>query len=380
MLMHLHPQMIAIATSLLVLSLMISLSRARVSNSGPEKPFSVAHNEDETSLHNYHYPNIMENDEENEVISVRLLNSHLKPISADNKHDSYEHVPEFSAEKVVSKTDIKNTLSNTIETTTVSFQMLTTMPQKPEDYSLEKDWIQSRIEIPISSEEMEIATTTTIPKPQTSSITTHIPPFTTSVLPPTTPKAPLVFGNRRRKARNYNYYDELPEVDLDHIDPDELEESAMNGKRLKDLIAQGFKRNNVEDSSRSKNRRAKTRPTSTTTTICPCAKRRKHPPPTNDYYAFDDDNDYNDHSESIPQRPPVKKRLINQQNRLPSDDDDEDYLDDLNASLERAERVQGALERIMGIVTIMSHVDSFIHKKTKQSIRRLAKLYESVEE
>ncbi|XP_058129153.1 uncharacterized protein LOC131288854 [Anopheles ziemanni] len=48
-------------------------------------------------------------------------------------------------------------------------------------------------------------------------------------------------------------------------------------------------------------------------------------------------------------------------------------------SVERAEKVHGTLERLMGIVTIFSHVDEFIQRKTKQSIRRLARLYESEE-
>ncbi|XP_058055927.1 uncharacterized protein LOC131207333 [Anopheles bellator] len=51
----------------------------------------------------------------------------------------------------------------------------------------------------------------------------------------------------------------------------------------------------------------------------------------------------------------------------------------VESSVERAEKVHGALERLMGIVTIFSHVDEFIQKKTKQSIRRLARLYESEE-
>ncbi|XP_050069957.1 uncharacterized protein LOC126558063 [Anopheles maculipalpis] len=49
------------------------------------------------------------------------------------------------------------------------------------------------------------------------------------------------------------------------------------------------------------------------------------------------------------------------------------------SSIERAEKVHGTLERLMGIVTIFSHVDEFIQRKTKQSIRRLARLYESEE-
>uniref|UniRef100_A0A3F2YVE5 Uncharacterized protein n=1 Tax=Anopheles culicifacies TaxID=139723 RepID=A0A3F2YVE5_9DIPT len=49
------------------------------------------------------------------------------------------------------------------------------------------------------------------------------------------------------------------------------------------------------------------------------------------------------------------------------------------SSIERAEKVHGTLERLMGIVTIFSHVDDFIQRKTKQSIRRLARLYESEE-
>uniref|UniRef100_A0A182P586 Uncharacterized protein n=1 Tax=Anopheles epiroticus TaxID=199890 RepID=A0A182P586_9DIPT len=51
----------------------------------------------------------------------------------------------------------------------------------------------------------------------------------------------------------------------------------------------------------------------------------------------------------------------------------------LESSVERAEKVHGTLERLMGIVTIFSHVDEFIQRKTKQSIRRLARLYESEE-
>ncbi|XP_050087161.1 uncharacterized protein LOC126572136 [Anopheles aquasalis] len=48
-------------------------------------------------------------------------------------------------------------------------------------------------------------------------------------------------------------------------------------------------------------------------------------------------------------------------------------------SMERAQMVHGALERLMGIVTIFSHVDELIQRRTKKSIRRLARLYESDE-
>uniref|UniRef100_A0A182FQV2 Uncharacterized protein n=1 Tax=Anopheles albimanus TaxID=7167 RepID=A0A182FQV2_ANOAL len=48
-------------------------------------------------------------------------------------------------------------------------------------------------------------------------------------------------------------------------------------------------------------------------------------------------------------------------------------------SMERAQVVHGALERLMGIVTIFSHVDELIQRRTKKSIRRLARLYESDE-
>ncbi|ETN60813.1 hypothetical protein AND_007563 [Anopheles darlingi] len=48
-------------------------------------------------------------------------------------------------------------------------------------------------------------------------------------------------------------------------------------------------------------------------------------------------------------------------------------------SAERAQMVHGALERLMGIVTIFSHVDELIQRRTKKSIRRLARFYESDE-
>nr|XP_019537386.2 uncharacterized protein LOC109408513 [Aedes albopictus] len=389
MLVHLHPQVIAVATPLLILSLIIVHSNARVLTNGHIKAstLSVAHNEDEIMVHNFDYPTMMEKDEANEVIAVRLLNSHrttsFQPNSAELQNVSYENVQE---DPKVTLYDGEKGQSDVIEPTTISIQLLSTTSKTSlpaDDYSLEKDWIRSRIEIPVSSEEDHgpSLVTSTTPKFRTEATTTHVPSLTTSSLPHTTPKVPLIFGYRRRKPRNYNYYDDLPEIDFDQIDVSELEDSKIDDQRFKDIIAEGFQRSHEDKPSRSKKRRPKKQPKTTSTTPCPCLYQKRQPLPSYDYAIdYDDVNDDDQYIEPEPRRPPVKKRLISQQNRLPPPANEDDYLTDPSSSIERVERVQSALERIMGIVTIMSHVDSFIHKKTKQSIRRLAKLYESVEE
>uniref|UniRef100_A0AAG5CZA9 Uncharacterized protein n=1 Tax=Anopheles atroparvus TaxID=41427 RepID=A0AAG5CZA9_ANOAO len=93
---------------------------------------------------------------------------------------------------------------------------------------------------------------------------------------------------------------------------------------------------------------------------------------------YDDyDYDYNDVRRSAPRFDklgdgpmlfPVMSRLLAPASSEPQE-----------GSVERAEMVHGTLERLMGIVTIFSHVDEFIQRKTKQSIRRLARLYDSEE-
>ncbi|XP_052889602.1 uncharacterized protein LOC128297926 [Anopheles moucheti] len=93
-----------------------------------------------------------------------------------------------------------------------------------------------------------------------------------------------------------------------------------------------------------------------------------------DDYDYYDDYDYNEvqkRPRSLADRPmlfPAMSRLL----AVGSSEVQE-------SSIERAEKVHGTLERLMGIVTIFSHVDDFIQRKTKQSIRRLARLYESEE-
>ncbi|XP_049279788.1 uncharacterized protein LOC125762079 [Anopheles funestus] len=95
--------------------------------------------------------------------------------------------------------------------------------------------------------------------------------------------------------------------------------------------------------------------------------------PVDDYY---DDYDYNEVQKMISPRslanrpmlfPAMSRLLAAGSGEMPE------------SSIERAEKVHGTLERLMGIVTIFSHVDEFIQRKTKQSIRRLARLYESDE-
>ncbi|XP_019537386.3 uncharacterized protein LOC109408513 [Aedes albopictus] len=388
MLVHLHPQVIAVATPLLILSLIIVHSNARVLTKGHMKAstLSVAHNEEEIMVHDFDYPTMMEKDEANEVIAVRLLNSHrttsFQPNSAELQNVSYENVQE---DPKVTLYDGDKGQRDAIEPTTISIKLLSTTSQKSlpaDDYSLEKDWVRSRIEIPVSSEEDHVSfVTSTTQKSRTEATTTHVPTLTISSSPLTTPKVPLVFGYRRRKPRNYNYYDDLPEIDFDQIDVSELEDSKTNDQQFMDIIAEGFQRSKEDKPSRSKKRRPKKQPKTTSTTPCPCLYQKRQPLPSYDYAIdYDDGNDDDQYIEPKPRRPPVKKRLISHQNRLPPPTGDDDYLTDPSSSIERVERVQSALERIMGIVTIMSHVDSFIHKKTKQSIRRLAKLYESVEE
>uniref|UniRef100_A0A182JQD5 Uncharacterized protein n=1 Tax=Anopheles christyi TaxID=43041 RepID=A0A182JQD5_9DIPT len=97
-------------------------------------------------------------------------------------------------------------------------------------------------------------------------------------------------------------------------------------------------------------------------------------PGTGDYDDEYDDYDYNELKlPATPSRPlffPAMSRLLASAS---SGEQPE------GSSVERAQKVHGTLERLMGIVTIFSHVDEFIQRKTKQSIRRLARLYESEE-
>ncbi|XP_065092636.1 uncharacterized protein LOC135713449 [Ochlerotatus camptorhynchus] len=371
------------ATLLLILSLLIVHCNARVVRSELGKHPSLIHNEDEVMFHNLEYPNMVENDEENEVIAVRLLNSHLSKSLLSNPVDvqnvSYESVQDVRTDENRTELETEGIQRDTIETTTARNKMESTTSQTLHSYdkSLEEDWVRSQIEIPLSSEEEEIhyegskiiatpgsfTTSTTLTTPKSTPTTAKIL-FRATTLPPSTFRSPVVFGYRRRKARNHHYYyDELPEIDFDQIDLGDLEDSEINGKRLKELVAHGYEPESIEQPVRPRKRRPKMQPIQTTE--CPCANERRQ----------QSVDDYDDQSVEHRQLAPLKKRFINQQNQLPT----EDFLDP-DMSMEQAERVQGALERIMGIVTIMSHVDSFIHKKTKQSIRRLAKLYESEEE
>ncbi|XP_061499876.1 uncharacterized protein LOC133391273 [Anopheles gambiae] len=93
---------------------------------------------------------------------------------------------------------------------------------------------------------------------------------------------------------------------------------------------------------------------------------------------YDEYDDYEDYGELKLPPAPARPLLLPAMSRLlapPAVGSGEHP----ESSVERAEKVHGTLERLMGIVTIFSHVDEFIQRKTKQSIRRLARLYESEE-
>uniref|UniRef100_A0A182V2N3 Uncharacterized protein n=2 Tax=Anopheles merus TaxID=30066 RepID=A0A182V2N3_ANOME len=93
---------------------------------------------------------------------------------------------------------------------------------------------------------------------------------------------------------------------------------------------------------------------------------------------YDEYDDYEDYGELKLPPAPARPLLLPAMSRLlaaPAVGSGEHH----ESSVERAEKVHGTLERLMGIVTIFSHVDEFIQRKTKQSIRRLARLYESEE-
>lgn len=185
----------------------------------------------------------------------------------------------------------------------------------------------------------------------------------------------MVLGTRKRTARNHADYYQYPSIDLDQLDFDDLEYSEGDEIRLKELLATRF----IPESSEQH------RSDQPTNKDCTCATEKPQSASVNaeDYDYYQDFPTPQPHPPMLPHhangRFARRKRLQRQQPEQASDEYLPPTMPMDATSMERAERMHGALERIMGIVTIMSHVDNFIQKKTKQSIRRLARLYESSE-
>ncbi|XP_058451137.1 uncharacterized protein LOC131430293 isoform X2 [Malaya genurostris] len=335
----------------------------------------------------------MENNEDNEVISVRLLNRYSSiPYSSKSTEVqtiSYENVEEsiypytsnsLNNEDETDSTTLQNSSSNPIfpileitnnatttsTTTTTATTTTTSTTSRPiTQNSYEYDWSSSRIEIPdsveasvenwsIPIEELPLPTSTHLPSSSAMVITT------TSTEPTIAPQAKII-GERKRVARMYDEYQKPPEMDLRRMNFGNL-----NGFRFKDLFPQG----SIPESMEQPNSKHYARPHSGASSGCPCAKRHQE-----SYDYTEDGDDYFDNQQPPNvQFPRIKRLLAGKSSTL------EDELPETDLSIERAERMQGALERIMGIVTIISHVDNFIQKKTKQSIKRLARLYDSSEE
>ncbi|XP_055605099.1 uncharacterized protein LOC129753323 [Uranotaenia lowii] len=338
-----------------------------------------------------------ENDEDNEVISVRLLNRyhHATPfafVTENQDHVSYENVNE-SPENVTWKTTERVESLNVSSASTTATREVTTITNTPMDadiydgdISLEHGWVHSKLEIPESSEEHYTQHTTMTPTTvqSTSKMTTK--PSTKQSTHPTTVSA-FVLSSRKRLARDHNQ-----PISLKDVDSSMPNYSDIHGKEIDRKLL-------VSENKKPRKSKAKL--------DCPCANQRTTTTTTStteqplnyDEYEYDElEDDYEidpprlydsnyatttslPTTTTLPQRfLPRSKRLLvdsyqNDDSEYGSFEDQQDTL-----SVERAERMQGALERIMGFVTIMSHVDSFIQKKTKQSIRRLAKLYQSGEE
>ncbi|XP_053660005.1 uncharacterized protein LOC128709046 [Anopheles marshallii] len=168
----------------------------------------------------------------------------------------------------------------------------------------------------------------------------------------------------------------VPKIDIKKLNLDHLENDLLSFSTL--VPPQALALASVSSSARLLPRSIKPEEAVPT---CGCQHKKRSlsknlyssEDPVDDYDYYDD-YDYNEvqkRPRSLADRPmlfPAMSRLL----AVGSSEVQE-------SSIERAEKVHGTLERLMGIVTIFSHVDDFIQRKTKQSIRRLARLYESEE-
>ncbi|XP_055637182.1 uncharacterized protein LOC129775928 isoform X2 [Toxorhynchites rutilus septentrionalis] len=314
----------------------------------------------------------VENNEENEVISVRLLNSfQLTPfssISTEVQNILYENVQETpennTAQKPINEWNITMVPYDRIKTTMTPSSNNTSpkVVQSITDDSLEHDWVYSRLEIPESTEEPNKSFTTTDAKTWDTS-ERQISKSTTALVNTSTVRnshpPEIVVASRKRTARNKNSYhswqSDLNNINLEDLDYSEVLDEIMQSE----LSSSSSGAESEEQSDEYTDQPSEEQHNSIGN--CRCAEKNR---PTKVTKC--------DHPRS-PQHI-FRRRLHNRHDGQVVDDSSSP-----NLSIEHTERMQSAFERFMGLVTIMSHVDSFIQKKAKQSIRRLARLYESNE-
>lgn len=319
---------------------------------------------------------------------MRLLNSFqlMKPYAGLQKEEEEEELEEgqnVSYENMLESEDgpVELTSRNDtavmslLETSTVSTSTSSSSTTGSSSSTSRSTTVEIYTELPTTTT-TKPAILSTRPSSTTTSTTLRPTTSTSTVNPVVVTPQPMVFGTRKRTARNHADYYQYPSIDLDQLDFDDLEYSDVDGMRLKELLATRF----IPESSEQHHR------DQPTNKDCPCATEQPQSAPVDaeDYDYYQDLPTPQPHPPMMPHHANARfarrKRLQRQQPEQAS----EEYLAptmpmDGATSMERAERMHGALERIMGIVTIMSHVDNFIQKKTKQSIRRLARLYESSE-
>ncbi|XP_052565932.1 uncharacterized protein LOC120414801 [Culex pipiens pallens] len=394
---------------LLTVGTLLQSSEARTVDVSPEKSETITfiHDDDKIDIYRSHDNDDagkgLETDEDNEVISVRLLNSFqlMKPYAGLQKEEEEEELEEgqnVSYENILESEDGPVELTSRNDTAVMSLLETSTVSTSTSSSSTtsSRSTTSSSSTTGLSSSTSSSSSTsrsTTVEVPTEQATTSTIEPMTrpsstttSTTLRPTTSTStvnpvvvtpqPIVFGNRKRTARNHADYYQYPSIDLDQLDFDDLEYSDVDGMRLKELLATRFIPKSSEQHHRDQ----------PTNKDCPCATEQPQSAPVDaeDYDYYQDLPTPQPHPPMMPHHANARfarrKRLQRQQPEQAS----EEYLAptmpmDGATSMERAERMHGALERIMGIVTIMSHVDNFIQKKTKQSIRRLARLYESSE-
>ncbi|XP_058822896.1 uncharacterized protein LOC131684222 [Topomyia yanbarensis] len=376
---------------LLLFSILFVPSNARITFDFPEKlkTLTLIHGDDNIMMQSQENRerSPMETDADNEVISVRLLNRYSTQFTSattDLENVSYENIQDSrytdtSTNKAVStvtepahdttdSTTLKTepardtTDSTTLKTETTPIPIIAPIIQD----SFEHDWEHSREDIPESLEPSVERFTMTI-KPIASRTSTQRPHSSTAVIAttsttPTMPPETKNVGERKRVARKHDDYHRPPGIDLRRLNIGNLD-----GFRFQDLFSHRSIPESIEQPAIEHHQ---VQPHASLKTGCPCAKHGRK------FVDYDEnEDDYPDYEQSTDVQFPRMKRLLAGQSPML-----EENLPATDLSIERAERMQGALERIMGIVTIISHVDNFIQKKTKQSIRRLARLYESSEE
>ncbi|XP_055541286.1 uncharacterized protein LOC129727456 [Wyeomyia smithii] len=360
------PTAVTAANLLCVFSLLLVPSSARYLSHNPDALDTELlnhHDYDETIIHpdeSFKQQSI-ENDEDNEVISVRLLNSFISNPYSSTVHEVqdvfYENIQTTSPDTGSSITEPPHYPATTED------DLLRSTHESTENFiSSTTESIVEHLneETSISTTSRELQTTTKPIYVQTSAALVLTPaavPIETTTEQVITPLAPVI-GTRKRVARNFEDFKIAPEIDLKR-----LNFGNMHGLRIRDLLASSLPPESTEQSD--------TPSTNTKSSAeCPCSSRKTRK--SVDYDTYDD---YTDYEQPPAVQFPRLKNLFSDQGQ--SQDNDAPETD---TAIERAERIQGALERIMGIVTIISHVDNFIQKKTKQSIKRLARLYESGEE